>query len=145
MSKIDFSVDRSVGRYGNPDFIKRNGHLIVVAEKDELRDLLKWPDRANYSSDVALLLNSRRLDFADPKVVADIIRKRFAERNVPSHFEGLTDEQIFDAIKSRHIQSLSELDSYSEYLAASLDSSISEAAQRAIADKAVELKEEVTE
>ena len=104
----------------NENFIRFNAQVIVVPDVDELRDVLKIEGFQNVENDTVLLLNSRRLDFADPKVVADIIRHRFAERNVQSPFDGLTDDEIFANIKSRHIQSFAELDNYAEYLSKSL-------------------------
>lgn len=104
----------------NENFLRFNAHVIVVPDVDELRDVLKIEGFQNVENDAVLLLNSRRLDFADPKVVADIIRNRFAERNVQSPFDGLTDEEIFANIKSRHVQSFAELDNYAEYLSKSL-------------------------
>ena len=101
----------------NDNFLRLNNTTIVVTQVDELRPILKMSDCDNIENDACLLLNSRRLDFADPKVVVDIIRNRFASRNVQSPFEGLTDEEIFSTIKSRNMQSLSELDNFAEYLA----------------------------
>ena len=101
----------------NDNFLRLNNTTIVVTQVDELRPILKMSDCDNIENDACLLLNTRRLDFADPKVVADIIRNRFASRNVQSPFEGLTDEEIFSTIKSRNMQSLSELDNFAEYLA----------------------------
>ena len=85
----------------NDNFLRLNNTTIVVTQVDELRPILKMSDCDNIENDACLLLNTRRLDFADPKVVADIIRNRFASRNVQSPFEGLTDEEIFSTIKSR--------------------------------------------
>lgn len=104
----------------NENFIRYNAQVIVVPDVDELRDVLKIEGFQNVENDAVLLLNSRRLDFADPKIVADIIRKRFVERNVQSPFDGLSDDEIFANIKSRHIQSFAELDNYAEYLSKSL-------------------------
>lgn len=104
----------------NENFLRYNAHVVVVPDVDDLRDVLKIEGFQNIENDAVLLLNSRRLDFADPKVVADIIRKRFAERNVQSPFVGLTDDEIFANIKSRHVQSFAELDNYAEYLSKSL-------------------------
>lgn len=106
--------------FDHKTFLENNSQTIVVSTADELHDLLKIDGYTNVQNDVALLLNSRRLDFEDPKAVADIIRKRFAERSVKSPFEGMTDEEIFVNIKSRHVQSLAELDNYAEYIAGAL-------------------------
>lgn len=127
-------TDPSVPEFDRKSFIKDNAELIVVADKDELRDILKFPNNDNLDDDTSLLLNSRRLEFSDPKAVADIIRNRFGEKFTESPFAGLSDAEIFSNIKSRHIQSMSELDSYSEYLASSLSASI--ATKPAIEEKA---------
>lgn len=104
----------------NENFLRFNAQVVVVPDIDELRDVLKIEGFQNVENDAVLLLNSRRLDFADPKVVADMIRKRFAEHNVQSPFDGLSDDEIFANIKSRHVQSFAELDNYAEYLSKSL-------------------------
>lgn len=110
--------------FDHKSFIEYNAETIIVSTADELHDLLKLDGYTNVQNDVALLLNSRRLEFEDPKAVADILRKRFAERSVSSPFDGMTDDEIFVNIKSRHIQSLAELDNYAEYLAGALSVNI---------------------
>lgn len=120
------AVDRTVPDFNQKEFVKNYSSSIVVPEKDELASILRYDDAVNFSDDASLLLNQKRLDGIDPKAVADIIRKRFSERNVTSQFDGLTDAEIFSQIKGRGIQTMSELDRYSEYLANSLGVSISE-------------------
>lgn len=113
-------VDKSVPHFDNESFLESNSEFVVVSQADELHDLLVLDGYTNVQNDVALLLNAKRLEFEDPKAVADIIRKRFAERNVTSPFEGMSDDDIFANIKSRHIQTLNELDRYAEHIASML-------------------------
>lgn len=119
------SEDKTVIDFDQSKFLESNAHLVVVCEKDELEDILKWDDACNIDNDAVLLLNSRRLDFADPKTVADIVRRRFSDKSVSSPFDGMDDNMIFANIKGRHIQSYSELDNYCEYLSAGLSANLS--------------------
>lgn len=106
----------------NENFLRDYGQFAVVSEKDELASIIKYDKCANVPNDITCLMNAKRLENLDPKFVADLVRRRFAERNVSdSVFSGLDDDGIFNMIKSRHIQSLGELDRYSEFLASRID------------------------
>lgn len=101
----------------NVDFYRYFDKSVVIPEQDELIGLLV-PDSkvCRRHSDVWLLTNMQRIESMSPSALAEAMRVRFAQRKVSNPFEGLSDDELFKTIKSRKIQSLSELKRYIDFL-----------------------------
>lgn len=94
---------------------------IIVKSDDPFENLLKYnsdPNSFNSHSDVWLLTNLNRLNMANPTEVARMIDERFKERSVSNPYANMSDEDIFNTIKSKNIQSASELSAWVDYLSA---------------------------
>lgn len=124
MQSFNFPIGRlsqigklDLEKHENKDFIKSFMSSIVVPDSDELDSILV-PEKgvARRHSDVWLLTNVQRISNISPTALAEIIRTRFAERKVSNPYDGLSDDELFKTIKSRNIQSLSELKSYLTWL-----------------------------
>lgn len=82
------------------------------------------------STDISLLFNQQRLE---NKLTASELRE-FIQRYTPNKSEytaQLDDETLLNTLKSRHIQSLSEVRSWAEYCMENYDSLIKEAEEKA--------------
>lgn len=82
------------------------------------------------STDVSLIFNQQRLE---NKLTASELRE-FIQRYTPNksvYVAQLDDETLLNTLKSRHIQSLSELRSWAEYCMEKYDSLIKEAEENA--------------
>lgn len=82
------------------------------------------------STDVSLIFNQQRLE---NKLTATELRE-FIQRYTPNnsvYTAQLDDETLLNTLKSRHIQSLSEMRSWAEYCMENYDSLIKEAEERA--------------
>ena len=90
-------------------------------EKDPLSNLLidkKYP--SHRYSDVHLLLHLNKLDFSDKATLAKFVEERFKVLQANNPFSGMSDEQLFTHIRSRFIQSPSELISYCDFVSSSM-------------------------
>lgn len=87
------------------------------------------------SSDITLIFNQQRLE---NKLTAGELRE-YIQRYTPNksvYTAQLDDETLLNTLKSRHIQSLSELRAWTEYCMENYDSLIKEAEEKAAADSA---------
>lgn len=82
------------------------------------------------SSDISLIFNQQRLE---NKLTASELRE-YIQRYTPNksvYTAQLDDDTLLSTLKSRHIQSLSELRSWAEYCMENFDSLIKEAEEKA--------------
>lgn len=82
------------------------------------------------STDISLIFNQQRLE---NKLTASELRE-YIQRYTPNksvYTAQLDDETLLNTLKSRHIQSLSELRSWAEYCMENYDSLIKEAEEKA--------------
>lgn len=82
------------------------------------------------SSDISLIFNQQRLE---NKITASELRE-YIQRYTPNksvYTAQLDDDTLLSTLKSRHIQSLSELRSWTEYCMENFDSLIKEAEEKA--------------
>lgn len=82
------------------------------------------------SSDITLIFNQQRLE---NKLTASELRE-YIQRYTPNrsvYTSQLDDDTLLSTLKSRHIQSLSELRSWTEYCMENFDSLIKEAEEKA--------------
>lgn len=82
------------------------------------------------SNDITLIFNQQRLE---NKLTANELRE-YIQRYTPNksvYTAQLDDETLLNTLKSRHIQSLSELRSWAEYCMENYDSLIKEAEEKA--------------
>lgn len=90
-------------------------------------------------SDVALILNQKRITQDLIPAINDII-SNVRSSGYSSEFSKFSDDQLFDVIKPRYIQSLTELKDWSQYLI----SRLSEDKESILADDSLkELKDNV--
>ena len=89
---------------------------VVVKQKDVFASLLDYPDTCNFHSDIWLLSNLNRLKVANPTEFANMLNERFASRPSSDPFAGMSDEDKFKFIKSKNIQTPSELDAWLDFL-----------------------------
>nr|DAJ98790.1 MAG TPA: hypothetical protein [Bacteriophage sp.] len=85
------------------------------------------------STDISLIFNQQRLE---NKLSATELRE-FIQRYTPNnsvYTAQLDDETLLDTLKSRHIQSLSEMRAWAEYCMENYDSLIKEAEEKARLD-----------
>ena len=85
------------------------------------------------SSDITLIFNQQRLE---NKLTANELRE-YIQRYTPNksvYTARLDDEALLSTLKSRHIQSLSEMRSWAEYCMENFDSLIKDAEERARLD-----------
>ncbi len=82
------------------------------------------------STDISLIFNQQRLE---NKLIASDLRE-YIQRYTPNksvYTAQLDDETLLNSLKSRHIQSLSELRAWTEYCMENYDSLIKEAEEKA--------------
>ena len=125
-----------------------NGAFDVVHTKVPVQDKLmqlatvKMKDGSVViSSDISLIFNQQRLE---NKLTANELRE-YIQRYTPNrsvYTAQLDDDTLLSTLKSRHIQSLSEMRAWTEYCMENYDSLIKEAEERA---RAVTEEESSTE
>lgn len=97
------------------------------------------------STDISLIFNQQRLE---NKLTATELRE-FIQRYTPNksvYTAQLDDETLLNTLKSRHIQSLSEMRSWAEYCMENFDSLIKEAEEEArLAAEQAALKQPVVD
>lgn len=92
------------------------------------------------SSDISLIFNQQRLE---NKITASELRE-YIQRYTPNksvYTAQLDDDALLSTLKSRHIQSLSELRAWAEYCMENFDSLIKEAEEKARIDAESEAAE----
>lgn len=114
-----------------------NGSFDVAHTKVPVQDKLmqlstvKCKDGSiTISTDISLIFNQQRLE---NKLTATELRE-FIQRYTPNksvYTAQLDDETLLNTLKSRHIQSLSEMRAWAEYCMENCDSLIKEAEERA--------------
>lgn len=121
------------------EFVERefNGSFDVKHTKVPVQDRLmqlstvKCQDGSiTVSTDISLIFNQQRLE---NKLSATELRE-FIQRYTPNksvYTAQLDDETLLNTLKSRHIQSLSEMRSWAEYCMENYDSLIKEAEEKA--------------
>lgn len=104
-----------------------------VPVQDKLMQLATVKDRdgsITVTTDISLIFNQQRLE---NKLSATELRE-FIQRYTPNHSvytAQLDDETLLNTLKSRHIQSLSEMRAWTEYCMENYDSLIKEAEEKA--------------
>lgn len=85
------------------------------------------PDGAvSVSNDISVLFNLQRLENKiTPEQLREYINK-YTPNNSPYVDEKLSDDMLLDTVKSRHIQSLSELRSWAQYVSEQLNDFIND-------------------
>lgn len=104
-----------------------------VPVQDKLMQLSTVQDKdgsITISTDISLIFNQQRLE---NKLAASELRE-YIQRYTPNksvYTAQLDDETLLNTLKSRHIQSLSEMRSWAEYCMENYDSLIKEAEEKA--------------
>lgn len=104
-----------------------------VPVQDKLMQLATVKDRdgsITITTDISLIFNQQRLE---NKLTASELRE-YIQRYTPNksvYTAQLDDETLLSTLKSRHIQSLSELRAWTEYCMENYDSLIKEAEEKA--------------
>jgi hypothetical protein len=107
-----------------------------VPVQDKLMQLSTFKNRdgsITVSTDISLIFNQQRLE---NKLTASELRE-YIQRYTPnksSYTAQLDDETLLNTLKSRHIQSLSEMRSWAEYCMENYDSLIKDAEEKARLD-----------
>lgn len=121
------------------EFVERefNGSFDVAHTKVPVQDKLMQLSTVNckdgsivISSDISLIFNQQRLE---NKLTASELRE-YIQRYTPNksvYTAQLDDETLLNTLKSRHIQSLSEMRAWAEYCMENYDSLIKEAEEKA--------------
>ena len=114
-----------------------NGSFDIVHSKVPVQDKLMQLSTVEYkdgsitvSTDISLVFNQQRLE---NKLSATELRE-FIQRYTPNksvYTAQLDDETLLNTLKSRHIQSLSEMRAWAEYCMENYDSLIKEAEEKA--------------
>lgn len=94
------------------------------------------------SSDITLIFNQQRLE---NKLTASELRE-YIQRYTPNksvYTAQLDDDTLLSTLKSRHIQSLSEMRAWAEYCMENYDSLIKEAEEKASAEEKAAAEEKV--
>lgn len=103
------------------DYDMKSSKAVV---KDPLFEysIIESPDGAvSVSNDISILFNLQRLENKiTPEQLREYINK-YTPNNSPYVNEKLSDDMLLDSVKSRHIQSLSELRSWAQYVSEQLD------------------------
>ena len=104
-----------------------------VPVQDKLMQLSTFKNKdgsITVSTDISLIFNQQRLE---NKLTASELRE-YIQRYTPnksSYTAQLDDETLLNTLKSRHIQSLSEMRSWAEYCMENYDSLIKDAEEKA--------------
>lgn len=107
-----------------------------VPVQDKLMQLSTFKDKGGsitVSSDISLIFNQQRLE---NRLTASELRE-YIQRYTPNrsvYTAQLDDETLLNTLKSRHIQSLSEMRAWAEYCMENYDSLIKEAEEKARLD-----------
>lgn len=114
----------------NGSFDSKNTKVPVQDKLMQLSTVICKDGSIIVSTDISLVFNQQRLE---NKLSATELRE-FIQRYTPNksvYTVQLDDETLLDTLKSRHIQSLSEMRSWAEYCMENYDSLIKEAEEKA--------------
>lgn len=119
----------------NYDFDMKSSKSVV---EDPLFDysIIEMPSGSvSVSNDISILFNLQRLE---NKITPEQLREYFSKytpNSSPYANENLSDDMLLDSVKSRHIQSLSELRSWAKYVSEELDEFISDNVKKDLSDE----------
>lgn len=119
VSVRDYSVPVQIGIVRTPSPVDS-----FVVEEVELS---KGKKRIHVVNDIGILFNQQRLMQLSPMMLDSWLK--MARQASPD--DGLTDEQILTCIKSRYIQSTTDVYNYTRWLQQNIDGIISDAKARA--------------
>lgn len=114
----------------NGSFDSKNTKVPVQDKLMQLSTVKCKDGSITVSTDISLIFNQQRLE---NKLTASELRE-FIQRYTPNksvYTAQLDDETLLNTLKSRHIQSLSEVRSWAEYCMENYDSLIKEAEEKA--------------
>lgn len=117
----------------NGSFDSKNTKVPVQDRLMQLSTVTCKDGSITVSTDISLIFNQQRLE---NKLSAAELRE-FIQRYTPNksvYTAQLDDETLLNTLKSRHIQSLSEMRSWAEYCMENYDSLIKEAEEKARLD-----------
>lgn len=116
----------------NGFFDSKNTRVPVQDKLMQLSTVVNKDGSITISNDITLIFNQQRLE---NKLSATELRE-FIQRYTPNksaYTAQLDDETLLNTLKSRHIQSLSEMRAWAEYCMENYDSLIKEAEEKASA------------
>lgn len=105
-------------------------HVPVQDKLMQLSTVINKDGSVTISTDISLIFNQQRLE---NKLTASELRE-YIQRYTPNrsvYTAQLDDETLLNTLKSRHIQSLSEMRAWTEYCMENYDSLIKEAEEKA--------------
>lgn len=114
----------------NSSFDSKNSKVPVQDKLMQLSTMTLKDGSIVVSSDITLIFNQQRLE---NKLTASELRE-YIQRYTPNksvYTAQLDDETLLNTLKSRHIQSLSEMRAWAEYCMENYDSLIKEAEEKA--------------
>lgn len=114
----------------NGSFDASNTKVPVQDKLMQLSTVICKDGSITVSTDISLIFNQQRLE---NKLTASELRE-YIQRYTPNksvYTAQLDDETLLNTLKSRHIQSLSEMRSWTEYCMENYDSLIKEAEEKA--------------
>ena len=114
----------------NGSFDAKHTRVPVQDKLMQLSTVIGKDGSVTISTDISLIFNQQRLE---NKLTASELRE-YIQRYTPNksvYTAQLDDETLLDTLKSRHIQSLSEMRAWAEYCMENYDSLIKEAEEKA--------------
>lgn len=114
----------------NGSFDVKHTKVPVQDKLMQLSTVINKDGSVTISTDISLIFNQQRLE---NKLTASELRE-YIQRYTPNksvYTAQLDDETLLNTLKSRHIQSLSEMRSWAEYCMENCDSLIKEAEEKA--------------
>lgn len=114
----------------NGSFDIANTKVPVQDKLMQLSTVIDKDGSVTISTDISLIFNQQRLE---NKLTASELRE-YIQRYTPNrsvYTAQLDDETLLDTLKSRHVQSLSEMRAWAEYCMENYDSLIKEAEEKA--------------
>lgn len=120
----------------NASFDAKHTKVPVQDKLMQLSTVKNKDGSVTVSTDISLIFNQQRLE---NKLTANELRE-YIQRYTPNksvYTAQLDDETLLSTLKSRHIQSLSEMRSWAEYCMENYDSLIKEAEEKARLDAEV--------
>lgn len=135
--KTDDFANRSIVQPKSEDALR-----VILCAPEPYHDFLVFPNSGNVHSDIWFLTHVNQMEFYNN--AADALRtlqSRLTRQGRECPYIGKSDDEIIDFIKSKHIQSMSELESWINYLSASsgkvVDPDVDKAVVEDVPDKEV--------
>lgn len=128
--RIDMRKKNFVEHTFNASFDVKHTRVPVQDTLMQLSTVKNEDGSITVSTDISLIFNQQRLE---NKLTASELRE-FIQRYTPNksvYTARLDDETLLNTLKSRHIQSLSEMRAWTEYCMENYDSLIKEAEEKA--------------